>query len=261
MHDLLHLGRGVRDVYSSKELEDKFQFIMCGFDTRGTITEITPDQQRHTRNIRPEETIWMKFESVFTNKYEGLRKDPEYVTWLKKIKREEYPDMDNKTYIRRWTLPLTKYGEHYDSCDVCLAPLEEDDYTKTDKGQVIKELNLFNEVKSELKIIEAGMKRKVLIAQDCGIYRELLENGKTGILIKNDRKDWYRAMKKVILDKEYRDMLADNLHEYVMAKYELKTVTAHRVKIYKQVIEEMKAKRAMASKTVIPIESKTEEIA
>ena len=101
-----------------------------------------------------------------------------------------------------------------------------------------------SEVKSELKIIEAGMKKKALIAQDFGIYKELLKDGETGILIKDNKDGWYKAMKKVIQDPEYRQMLADNLHNFVKDKYDLKNVTTQRAEIYKSLVKEKAKKKA-----------------
>jgi len=236
LNDLKLLEQSMTLLHNNKTLEDKFQVIMCGFDIRGSITEIKPDGSRTTRAILPQETVWLKFEEIFTNKYHDVKNDAEYFKWLNKIKKEEYPDQNMKNYIRRWTLPLTQYGKHYDYCDVCLAPIDSIDVHTTDKGQIIKKVNLFNEVKSELKIIEAGMKKKCLIAQDFGIYRELIEDGVTGILIKDNKDGWYKAMRKVIQEPEYREMLANNLHEYVKDKYELKIVTGNRADVYRDIM-------------------------
>lgn len=246
-HDLKLLELSLKNLYSNAELKDKFQIVMCGFDTRGTITEIRPDGSKNTRNIEPHETIWMKFEEIFTANYKEQGEDTEYFKWLSKIKREDYPGQYTKNYVRRWTLPLTQYGRHYDYCDVCLAPIDGVDRYRTDKGQIINRVNYFNEVKSELKIIEAGMKRKALIAQDFGIYKELLKDGETGILIKDNKDGWYKAMKKVIQDPRYRQMLADNLHEFVREKYDLKNVTAQRVEIYKKLIKERAEKKSLVT--------------
>lgn len=235
--DLKLLEPSMKSLYNNINLKDKFQFIMCGFDTRGNITEIRPDGSRETRTIAPHETIWLNFEKIFTNDYSDVKLDVEYMKWLNKIKREEYPEQSTKSYIRRWTLPLTQYGKHYDYCDVCLAPINSIDVHTTDKGQVIKQVNLFNEVKSELKIIEAGMKKKALIAQDFGIYKQLIKNGETGILVSDNKDGWYKAMRKVIQEPEYREMLAENLHNYVKDKYELKNATAERAEHYKQILE------------------------
>jgi glycosyltransferase involved in cell wall biosynthesis len=242
-NDLKLMENSMRMLYNNKDLKDKFQMIMCGYDIRGTITEIKPDGSRTTRSIQPHETIWNKFEEIFTANYREESEDPEYFKWLKKIKREDYPEQYKKNYIRRWTLPLTQYAKHYDYCDVCLAPIDAIDVYKTDKGQIINRVNYFNEVKSELKIIEAGMKKKVLIAQNFGIYKELLKDGETGILIKDNKDDWYKAIKKVIQDPVYRQMLADNLHNYVKEKYDLKIVTAQRAELYKEIIAKKEANK------------------
>lgn len=251
LYDLLLLKDSMIKTNSSPELEDKYQIIMCGFDTRGTITEIRPDGSSNTRTIQPYESVWNRFEQLFTSDY-SLIKNKEYVNYLKKIKKEEFENSDLENYVRRWTLPLTQYGRHYDYCDVCLSPLEEierykelPDGTKVIEsdprpGTIKTRLHHFNNVKSELKIIEAGMKKKVLIAQDFAVYKQLIKNGETGILVSDNKKGWAKAIKEVILNPELREKLANNLHEFVKERYELKSVTSDRVKFYKKILEEKK---------------------
>ena len=240
LNDLKLLEPSMTMLHNNKTIEDKFQIVMCGFDIRGSITEIRPDGSRETRMIQPHETVWLKFEEIFTNKYSDVKKDVDYLKWLNKIKKEDYPGQYTKNYIRRWTLPLTQYGKHYDYCDVCLAPIDSIDVHTSDKGQITNKINMFNLVKSELKIIEAGMKKKCLIAQDFGIYKELLKNGETGILISDNKDGWYKAMRRVIQEPEYREMLANNLHNFVKDKYELKNVTADRAEHYKNIVKNKK---------------------
>ena len=84
------------------------------------------------------------------------------------------------------------------------------------------------------------MKKKCLIAQNFGIYKEILKDGETGILISDNKDGWYKAMRKVIQEPEYREMLANNLHEFVKDKYELKNVTANRAIDYKKILEDKK---------------------
>lgn len=256
LHDLELMRPGFQQLWSNPDLRDEFQIIMCGFDIRGTITEINSNGERKTRHIQPHETVWRKFEGIFTNDFRERSNDEEYYKWLDKIvkpKSSDYQDEQyTKNYVRRWTLPLTKYGKHYDYCDVCLAPLvdtftEQIRHHKPDgsfKIQEIKRRHVFNEVKSELKIIEAGMKKKVLIAQDFGIYSELIEDGVTGLLVKNDRKDWYKHMKRVIQDPDYREELANNLHNFVKDKYNIDNVTADRVQFYRDLMESKNKKPA-----------------
>lgn len=232
MRDLEIIRGEMNRLHNDDELKGKYQIIMCGFDTRGTATQIMPDGREVTRKILPHETIWTKFEEIFTNNYSVCESD--YIKYLKKYSKGEYTGkpVSELDYLRRWTLPLTQYGKHYDYCDVCLAPLEE---------------NKFNEVKSELKMIESGFKKKVLIAQDFGAHGAIMKNGENGILIptKDNNKGWYKAIKKVILDKDYREELANNLNKFVLENYTLEVVTKKRVEIYKN-IHEKKNKFKMA---------------
>lgn len=239
LHDLLLLKDSMDRLNSSKELEDKYQFVLCGFDIRGSITQIHPNGERTTRPIKPEETVWNNFEHIFTSNY-SLIKDQEYVKWLKKIKKEDYPDQYMQNYVRRWTLPLTQYGKHYDYCDVCLAPLKEEEYIKDDKGTIMKKVHMFNWSKSELKLVEAGMKKKVLIAQNFGIYKQLLRNNENAILVSNNKDGWYKAIRDVINNPDLREKLSTNLHNFVKDRYELKNVTEKRVEFYKELLEKKK---------------------
>jgi len=241
--DLEKLTSSMSMLHHDDAVKDKYQIVLCGYDTRGFMTEVGPNgEYLNTRKIAPNETIWNKFEDIFTNRYDNLIVSDDYKKYLSKCANEEYKGADVYTgsYVRRWTLPLTRYGEHYNYCDVCLAPLAE---------------NIFNEVKSELKIIEAGLTKKALIAQDYGIYKQLIEDGKTGILINkmDEKRGWYKAIKKVIEDADYRNMLADNLYEFVKDKYTLAAVTQKRVQFYKDII----AKRDAAKEHSETVDSTT----
>lgn len=240
--DLELLEHSMSLLHSDSKLKDKYQMVLCGFDIRGNITEV--DQmtgEQRTRPIKPHESVWKKFEEIVTSDYKVVN-NPEYVKYLNKIEKKPFNEFYKENYVRRWTLPLTQYGKHYDYCDVCLAPLCDVDQIHTPKGQIINKHNIFNEVKSELKIIESGIKRKTLIAQDFGIYSELIEDGVNGILIpsKKHNDKWYKAIKKVVNDKDYREQLANNLHDFVVEKYNIQKVTKERVDFYKKVMEEKK---------------------
>lgn len=239
LHDLMKVQDDMNRINSDSELVDKYQIILCGYDTRGSATQIMPDGREITRKILPAESVWNEFEKIFTTNYSIC--DEDYIKYLKKCSKESYKNMSESEfkYLRRWTLPLTQYGKHYDYCDICLAPLDE---------------NMFNYCKSELKIIEAGFKKKVLIAQDYGIYHELIKNGENGILIptKDNNKGWHKALKKLILDKEYRDMLANNLHEFVVNNYTLEIVTKKRVEFYEQIVTKANKPKQEFADSIIP---------
>jgi len=201
--DLKKLAGVFNRLYNDPELKDKFEIVMCGFDTRGTITTTHPTTRKETtRKIRPEESIWVKFEEIF----------------------DDYGRAPEGAYIRRKTLPINRYGEHYNFIDVALGPLVESE---------------FNACKSELKAIEAGAMGCAFIGSDVPSYNKLIEHGESGILIpaKKDHKLWHKHIKKMILDREYTQTLADNLHEKVFNYFNLKTITEQRVQFYKEITE------------------------
>lgn len=245
LHDLFLLRDSMEMLNKDQELKDKTQIVMCGFDTRGNLTSLDENGNRHERPIQPHETIWMQFERIFTSDYQLLKEEQDYFKWLYRIKNDEFPDMYSKPYVRRWTLPLKTYATHYDYCDVCLAPLV-DHYTQTvgkgSKAKHVKRPHIFNKVKSELKVIEAGVKKKALIAQDFGIYSQTIKDGETGILVKNNKKGWYDAIKQVVDDPGYRQELANNLHEWVMDEYSIDRINGIRAGFYQEVYAGMKQK-------------------
>lgn len=91
---------------------NKLQFVVCGFDIRGEITEYNPQTKVKTkRKILPQETIWVKYEQIFTDKYRILS-DPDYVRYLQEYTKDPYNDED-QPYRRVWTKPVTTYAKNY----------------------------------------------------------------------------------------------------------------------------------------------------
>lgn len=205
--DLDKLKGTFNRLTSDRDIKDKIQIVMCGYDIRGTITEVHPiTLEEHTRKLKPEESLWNKFEHIF----------------------DDYGRSGGDEYVRRNTLPITQYGKHYNSCDIILAPLVE---------------HTFNECKSELKIIEAGMMGKALIASDVYMYKEILTHGVDAMLVnpKKDHKLWYKYIKQLVLDKEMRDSMSNNLYNKVYPWYTLEEVTKQRCKFYKEILNETNA--------------------
>ena len=65
-HDLKLMSTGVSQFLNT--YKDRTQFVLCGFDTRGNITEIDRSTgQQRTRPIKPQESVWSRYEEMFTN--------------------------------------------------------------------------------------------------------------------------------------------------------------------------------------------------
>ena len=225
----LEILKGIVGKLRTDGLLDKVQFVLCGFDTRGTHTEIDQNTgQQHTRAIRPMESVWYQYEKIFTDDYKIV--SPEYKEFLMKfIPNSEFENIANEPYRRVWTKPISTYASNYNLFDISLAPIES---------------NIFNKVKSQLKVIEAGFHHKAIIAQDFGPYKIDLKNAiqygggfdleANGILIdpNKNHKDWYSAIKKLIQNPEVVTALQENLHKTVKDTYSMDKVTQERKELY-----------------------------
>jgi len=84
--------------FLSKHKEDT-QFVLCGFDLRGDINEENVDTGVITRRkIRPEESVWTKYEKLFTNDYDLVT--PEYKKEL--LSYDDRTDGKEENYRRVW---------------------------------------------------------------------------------------------------------------------------------------------------------------
>jgi glycosyltransferase involved in cell wall biosynthesis len=234
----LEILKGLMTKLKSDGLLDKIQFVLCGFDLRGTMTMIdnkTGEQKQ--RPIKPKESVWYQYEKIFTDNYNIVSED--YKKFLLSFENEEYYNVSNEPYRRVWTKPITSYASNYNLFDISLAPLKE---------------SMFNKVKSQLKVIEAGFHKKAIIAQDFGPYQIDVKNAYekggnineegNGLLIPTSKnhKFWYSHLKKLILNPELITKLGENLYKTVNGKYDMKSVCKDRKELYKKLISEKKVK-------------------
>jgi glycosyltransferase involved in cell wall biosynthesis len=231
--DIELLTNGISQTLN--EYKNAVQFVLCGFDLRGTITEVNKQTgEKKSRPAKPEETVWFKYEKIFTQNYTAL--DKEYENVLKMFKEVEYPvypDSD-KPYVRRWTKEISKYAMNYNYFDISLAPLVS---------------STFNGNKSQLKAIEAGFHKKALIASETDPYTldlvSAVERGGTfnpkgnSLLVDpmKNHKQWAQHMKRLIENPSMIEDLGNKLYETVKDKYSLRKVTEDRVQFFKSIIK------------------------
>jgi glycosyltransferase involved in cell wall biosynthesis len=228
LHDLKLLDGTISKLSTHR---DKFSMYLCGFDTRGTVTEINQQTgEQKQRDIKPEETVWARYEEIFTNKYGMV--DPKHKDFLLKFKDEEYVSDVLPFYNRVWTKPVTSYASNYRLFDVSLAPIKN---------------HIFNRVKSQLKVIEAGFYKKAIIASNVGPYtidlKHSLKNGEftdgNALLVDEARNhsDWAKYMKKLIDNPNFAYDLGQRLYETVKDTYDLNKVTKDRAELYKTLVK------------------------
>ena len=178
------------------------QWVLNGFDTRG---------------VNPHFSLWNEFESMLTNNYTTIT--PDYYRYLKSYNKEEYPLVSDMPYRRCWTKPIEDYTQHYQNIDVLLAPLSN---------------NKFNQMKSELKIVEAGTFNKGIICSDVGIYSKVIINKYNGLLC-NKPSDWVKNIKLIIDNPELLKSMRDNLTKDINNKYNIDKWNKLRIKFYESI--------------------------
>lgn len=213
---------------------NRLQFVICGFDLNGTVTYYNPETKKtESRAIKPEETVWHKYEKILTDNYSIV--SPEYKQFLMMHNELlQYPNVESESYRRYWTKPVSKYASHYNNIDVLLVPLVE---------------NKFNSLKSQLKVVETAFFNKVIIAQDFGPYQldlvpyikkggEVNENG-NALLVDSakNHKQWAKYIKFLLDNPEARQKMANNLTEKITKEYSLETVSKIRFELYKKIAE------------------------
>lgn len=230
----IQILKGLMGSLKSEGLLDKIQFVLCGYDLRGMMTMIdqkTGEQKQ--RPIKPKESVWYQYEKIFTDDYKIVSK--EYKDFLLSFENKEYEGIENEPYRRVWTKPITSYASNYNLFDISLAPLKE---------------SMFNKVKSQLKVIEAGFHKKAIIAQDFGSYQidiknaykkggEIDETG-NGFLIPTvkNHKFWFKHLKTLINNPELITKMGENLYNTVNGVYDMKSACTERKNLYKKLINE-----------------------
>jgi glycosyltransferase involved in cell wall biosynthesis len=228
LHDLKLLeGFVIKNI----NLKDKVQYVLCGFDTRGTVTEINQNTgERKQRPIRPEETVWARYEEIFTNNYSIIPN--EYKDFLMKFTDTEFEGEKDFAYRRVWTKPINTYASNYSKFDISLAPIKN---------------HIFNRVKSQLKVIEAGFYKRALIASEIGPYtidlKHSFNNGTFGsgnaLLVdeKRNHSDWAKYIKILVNNPNLITDLGESLYESVKDRYDLRNVTKTRAEFYLSLIK------------------------
>ena len=106
---------------------------------------------------------------------------------------------------------------------------------------------MFDRMKSQLKVIEAGFYKKAIIASNIGPYTIDLKHGmKNGEFtdgnallvdeVKN-HSDWAKYIKKLVENPNMITDLGERLYETVSQRYDLNIVTKTRAEFYKTLIK------------------------
>lgn len=112
-----------------------------------------------------------------------------------------------------------EYAKFYDHVNVSLIPLRD---------------NRFNNMKSNLKLIESGFKKKAVICSGVQPYLPMLKHGYNCLVSKTSH-DWYNNMVKLIKNPNLIVDLSEQLYEDVQVQH-IDEIAKIRFNIYKEII-------------------------
>lgn len=119
----------------------------------------------------------------------------------------------NRNYKNVEMAGLDSYMYGYDTLDCCIAPL-----VKVE----------FNKYKSNLKVLEAGLKKCSIICSNVECYTDTVPD--TVVTYCNSIKDWKEAIRKH-RDIDYTKERGENLYNWVKENYSLEEVNKKRLKL------------------------------
>lgn len=267
MNDMQQLKGVVNRLHSDPETRGKFKVIVAGWDTEGNTTDVRFNQEfgvelkkrklwnnktikainksngnidlipnlpedirenfrnnvfiSNQRSINSNESVYLEYEKILTDNYRIIN-DSEYLKWLEKYERDNY--VNESTYARRWTQKANIYAKVLDETDISIAPLA--DHT-------------FNRMKSNLKQVECWTRKIPIVCSDIPPYNIDGVHERNCLLVpnkKNNDKFWFKYLKKLILDEEYRNQIGQNLYDDFSDKYHLATVTKKRAEFYEKLV-------------------------
>jgi len=201
LNDMKFVGKGIQRVFKSNLTG--YQFVIGGFN-----------------GIPGKASSYIGYEKYITNNLNALHKYPEYQRYLYNCKQEGNEAWKDMPYRRLWATKVEEFGYQYNEIDVSVVPLLD---------------NRFNNCKSELKLIEAGVKCKAVIVSNVKPY-DLLANDKNSFMCDNTY-DFYRKVRYCLENPNAVNEKAVQLRYDVVTKHSLQVLTDKRKDIYSHYIK------------------------
>lgn len=127
-----------------------------------------------------------------------------------------------ESYATIGSEPVGSYARIYDMLDVSMVPLNN---------------NLFNQCKSNLKLLEAGFKKKAVICQNIHPYTSILNHGVNGLAVNttDNKRGWFKAMQRYYKN---RNMIEDHAEQLYLdvQRYHMDKVNQVRAQLYHHLI-------------------------
>jgi len=237
--DIESMRQSFRRVFCDKTIYKKFQLLLAGFNVTTPISKesrtdlenkgfdmkavdsgdyLTLVKEFIRKDYNPPMAEYVRLERIFTDDYKNI-KDAKYKDYLQQFTPFMEHFANDKEYKRLWGRDAWNYADLYNSIDVALVPLINND---------------FNNCKSQLKIIEAGFMRKAAIVSGVYPYVEDCIDEANCLLVKPGRNhiDFYAKIRRLAMNPDEVFDLGEALYETVKDKYHIATQNEIRKDLY-----------------------------
>jgi len=268
MGDVQQLEGVINYLNSDPQIKGKFKIIIAGWDTEGSTTDITFNQDFKTELEK--KGLWVHEVVKAVNKYRGdVDKIPRLTQELRDkyrgkifsseqrdIKSEEsvylvyeriltdnHKIIENQDYLQ-WLMnfernvkyePEGNFGRRWtQKANTYAGVLDETDIVLAPLAD-----NEFNTMKSNLKQVECWTRKLPIVCSDIPPYNVDGKHMENCVLIpnkKNAHKYWKKYLKQLILDENLRMRLGTQLYDDFREDYNLEDVTEKRAEFYKSVV-------------------------
>lgn len=168
----------------------------------------------HTHDLRSIAPLFQHYNMLNFTLAGYTDKNPEFI----KMRDICSNNMKNPNFKLIEQLPLDKYLRSYSSIDCCIAPL-----TNVE----------FNKYKSNLKVLEAGLKKCAIICSPNPCFTDTVPD--SVVTYCSTIRDWKEAIKKH-QDLDYTKERGEQLHNWVYQNYELEEINKRRESLLKDLI-------------------------
>jgi hypothetical protein len=193
----------------------KRNFDIVKFGWSGSITHFEDVMLMHDGLLSLYNQEQYKFQVI----YGGYSKDDEMAKAIAGVLSCKGKASPNQ-FATYPSVSINDYAKFYDEIDVSLIPLRD---------------NRFNKLKSNLKLIESGFKKKACIVSNVHPYEPMLVHGKNCLVVKH-KNDWYRHMVKLIENPAMIEDLSEQLYVDVQVQH-IDKIAELRYRTYKKILE------------------------
>lgn len=261
--------RGVINVLNgNSETKGKFKIIVAGWDTEGTTTDITFNQEfgnelqslglwtqeivKGINNSGGNIDLIPKLPADIREKYRGkvfheekrdIKSEESVYLVYENILTDNHRIIKDEDYLQ-WLMNFERNVQYENEgnyarrwtqkANVYAKVLDETDIVLAPLAD-----NSFNRMKSNLKQVECWTRKLPIVCSDIppyNVHGRHMENCVLIPSVKNAHKYWVKHLKNLIIDADLRKRLGQQLYDDFSVDYNLANVTKKRAEFYKNVV-------------------------